>query len=195
MNNNQPNNIVLMFFRVKTLRVVCISTFLILVFMTVSAISIKAAEVKPSRPDLHKLWDSNCVICHGHSAEFSREFLTVSDGQLKGRLFSNDLRLFLHNHYLAGKEVDSVYAMLLAEASTVPRFQKECSRCHQSAAEFVREALILKDGLLFSDQLEISVSNFLTTHRRLNAEDIEFFMEQLTRIANEVYRPETEDGK
>ncbi len=159
-----------------------------MLFLSVSAERIKAAEVKFQGPDLHKLWDSKCVTCHGHSAKFSREFLKIVDGQLQGRLFKNDFRLFLHNHYLAGKELDSIYSMLLAQASIVPRFKQECSGCHQSAAEFVRKSLILKNGVLHSNKLEISVSDYLISHRGLKAEDVEFFVKQLTRVANEVYR-------
>ena len=173
---------------IKTLCVLFSPAFLIMLFLSVSAERIKAAEVKFQGPDLHKLWDSKCVTCHGHSAEFSREFLKVVDGQLQGRLFENDFRLFLKNHYLAGKEVDSIYAMLLAQASIVPRFRQECSGCHQKASEFVRNSLVLKDGVLFNNKRQIPVRNFLVSHRGLNAEDIEFFTKQLTRVANEVYR-------
>ena len=188
MNNIQSNSIVLKFFKIKTVGVLFIPAFLIMLFLSVSAEKIKAAEVKSQDPDLHKLWDSKCVTCHGHSGEFSRKFLKIVDGQLKGRLFENDLRLFLHNHYLAGKEVDSIYAMLLAQASVVPRFKQECSGCHQKAAEFVRKSLILKDSVLYSNKLKTPVSHFLVTHRGLTVEDIEFFIKQLTRVASEVYR-------
>jgi len=174
------------FFKVKIRYVLFMTALLMLVLLTASSTTVEAAEV--NTPDLHKLWDNKCATCHGHSAEFSREFLKVADGQLKGRLFENNLRLFLHNHYLAGKEVDSIYAMLLAQNIIVPRFKQECSGCHQSAANFVRKALILKDTVLYSNKLEIPVSNFLITHRGLNAEDNEFFIKQLTRVANEVYR-------
>lgn len=195
MNNVQPNSNIFKFIKIKTLSFLFMSALLILLFITASASSVKATEVKSSSPDLHKLWDSNCYTCHGHSAEFSREFLRVVNGQLKGRLFENNLRLFLHNHYLAGKQVDAIYAMLLTQASVVPRYKKECSGCHQTAAEFVRESLTLKEGVLYSKEMNIPVSNFLGTHRRLNAEDIEFFMQQLTRVANEIYRPKTDSMK
>ena len=175
----------LLFFKVKILYYLFMTALLMLLLLTASSTKVEAAEVKT--PDLHKLWDNKCSTCHGHSAEFSREFLKVVDGQLKGRLFENNLRLFLHNHYLAGKEVDSIYAMLLAQINTVPRFKQECSGCHQSAANFVRKALILKDTVLYSNKLEIPVNNFLITHRGLNDEDIGFFVKQLTRVANEVY--------
>ena len=187
INKIQPDSVVLLFFKIKTLCVLFISALLILLLLTVSAERVNAAEVKFQGPDLHKIWHNKCATCHGDSAELARTFLKVVDGKLQGPLHKENFRLFLHNHYLAGKHVDAIYAMLLAQASVTPRFKPECSGCHQSAAVFVRNSLILKDAVLYSNKLETPVSNFLVTHRGLNAEDIEFFIKQLTRVANEVY--------
>ena len=164
-----------------------ISTLLLMA--TVFSTKAKATEVPRTGPDLHKLWHNKCASCHGHSAEFSRKFLRVSEGKLIGPLHADNLKLFLFNHYPSGKEVDGIYNMLLAQASTQPRFQQECSDCHGIASEFVRESLILRDGELLSRKLQSSTSSFLGSHRGLSAEDVEFFVEQLTRIANEIYRP------
>ena len=160
-----------------------------LLFAKVFANTASATEEVRTGRDLHRLWDSNCVTCHGHSADFSRKFLKVSDGKLLGPLYGNNLRLFLHNHYLAGKEVDAIYNMLLAQVGTQPRFHQECSGCHATAAKFVRESLILRDGELYSRNLENSISSFLASHRKLNEQDVSFFVELLTRVAHEVYRP------
>ena len=162
---------------------------MILLMSTTYTTPVPATEAQRTGPDLHRLWDSNCVTCHGHSAEFSRKFLRVSEGKLNGPLYGNNLRLFLYNHYLAGKEVDAIYNMLLAQTSTQPRFQQECSACHGTAAEFVRESLILRDGELFSRKLQSSSRSFLDSHRKLNAEDVDFFVKQLARVAHEIYRP------
>jgi hypothetical protein len=140
-------------------------------------------------PDLHRLWDSRCASCHGHSGDFSRKFLTVSNGELQGRHHTYDLRRFLHNHYLAGNNVDRVYDLLLAQVVSPPRFQQECSRCHETAAQFVREYLVLKDGMLCSRDSERPVSGFLAHHRNLSSQDVDFFMEVLQRVAHEVYGP------
>ncbi len=162
---------------------------MISLLVTTFATRVTATEVFRTGPDLHRLWHTNCVTCHGHSAEFSRKFLRVSEGKLLGLLFENNLRLFLHNHYLAGKEVDAIYNMLLAQASTQPRFQQECSGCHGTAAKFVRESLTLRDGELYSRKMASPTTSFLSAHRKLNAEDVKFFVRQLTRVAHEIYRP------
>jgi hypothetical protein len=139
--------------------------------------------------DLHWLWDNRCVDCHGHAGEFSRQFLTDANGELQGRHHIHDLRRFMQNHYLNADEVDAVYTMLLAQTRTQARFKNECSRCHGSAATFVRQSLQLRDGQLTSLRPGRNVRTFLATHQGLNADDVEFFIKQLSRVANEVNRP------
>jgi hypothetical protein len=137
--------------------------------------------------DLHWLWENRCVDCHGHAGEFAREFLTDANGELQGRHHVHDLRHFMQNHYLNADEVDAVYNMLLAQTRTQARFKNECSRCHGSAATFVRQSLKLRDGQLTSLQSGRSIRKYLATHQDLKPNDVEFFVKQLTRVANEVH--------
>lgn len=136
--------------------------------------------------DLHWSWDDRCADCHGHSGDFSREFLSVSRGELQGRHHINDLRLFLHNHYLSDRLVDDMYNMLLAQLSSSTRFKGDCSGCHQNAAVFVRGKLVFDGSILKIRKTGESVSDFLHQHRRLNKEDVIFYTELLTRVAKEV---------
>lgn len=155
----------------------------------VSAVLIIVLLLSPvlvvSAQDLHKLWDDRCVTCHGHAGEFSRKFLSVHNGKLQGRHHVDNLKLYLNNHYLSGHAVEPVYNMLLAQASNKPRFKNECSMCHKDAASFVRETLVFSDGVLVSRKLKTSVRDFLGGHRKLQPEDVDFYMKQLTRIAHE----------
>jgi len=145
--------------------------------------------VESSGLDLHWLWDDRCAECHGHAGKFSRKFLSISNHELHGRHHVHDLRRFLHNHYLVKTEVNAVYNMLLAQASSRPRFKNECSSCHQSASSFVRESLEFRDGRLYSRKTGQLVDRYLEHHRGLDAGDIEFFTKLLIRVAHEVFRP------
>lgn len=145
--------------------------------------------VRAAGIDLHWLWDNRCAECHGHAGHFARTFLSVSSGELQGRHHVHDLRRFMYNHHLADSEVDAVYNMLLAQATTPPRFKDECSGCHENAAKFVRNSLELRDGVLHSRKSGRPVRLFLSHHRELDPDDVEFFMKLLTRVAHEVYRP------
>jgi len=139
--------------------------------------------------NLHWLWHNHCTECHGHAGDFARKFLNVSNGELQGVHHVHDLREFMRNHYLSDNDVDAIYNMLLAQASIPPRFKEECSSCHNTAADFVSNSLELRDGVLYGRKTGAPIRQFLSHHRKLNSEDIEFFMVQLSRVANEVFRP------
>lgn len=139
--------------------------------------------------DLHWMWDNRCAECHGHSAEFARKFLQVENDRLQGRHHVEDFRLFLRNHYVSANEADAVYEMLLAQVLTPPRFKHECGNCHGQASTFVRSTMLLQNGVLLSLESKQPIRRFMDHHRGLQADDIEFFVNLLTRVAGEVYRP------
>jgi len=157
--------------------------------MTILVVMILAPAADADGIDLHWLWDDRCNECHGHAGQFSRQFLSVTNGQLQGRHHVRDLRRFMQNHYLIDSEVDAVYNMLLAQANTPARFKLECSSCHDNAARFVRQSLELRDGLLYSRQSNQPARLFLNHHRALEPDEVEFYIKLLTRVAHEVYRP------
>jgi hypothetical protein len=138
--------------------------------------------------DLHKLWDSRCSECHGHSGEFARKYLTVEDGQVIGQHPTRRVRLFLENHYPPGGQVEAIYLMLKAQTETGPRFKDECGRCHKTAAEFVRGSIVVRNDQLYGVDSNEPVADFLLGHRELSAEDADFFSSLLARVVAEVGR-------
>jgi hypothetical protein len=79
--------------------------------------------------------------------------------------------------------------MLLAQVRTAPRFKHECSNCHGQASTFVRRTMLLQKGVLLSRGSKQSIRQFMDGHRGLSPDDVEFFVNLLTRVAGEVYRP------
>ena len=138
--------------------------------------------------DLHRMWDDRCSECHGHAGAFARRSLNVVEGELQGRHHVHDLKRFLSNHYLAENEVDAVHDMLLAQAVTEPRFRSNCSGCHDTAAEFVRSSIELRDGVSYGRRSGKKVIDFLREHQGLHEKEIDFYVEVLTRVAREVHR-------
>jgi hypothetical protein len=141
------------------------------------------------RIDLHALWDDRCAECHGHSGDFARRFLQISDGRLQGRHHVDNLQLFISQHYSTPAQAAAIYAMLQAQTATPPLFRQHCSRCHDSAASLVRSTAILRDGVLLSNHSGQPMHQFLSEHRNLSAQEIDFYHRLLTRIATETGQP------
>ena len=140
--------------------------------------------------DLHKLWEDRCGDCHGHSAEFARKLLTVADGRLRGSRPDRDLHVFLQQHYLQNNEIDAVYDMLLAQASTPAHFKEQCGACHASAAQLMRAApLLRRNGQLLRQNTPQSLHDFMQQHVDLSPEQVQFFVELLDRLDREVNQP------
>lgn len=152
-------------------------------------LEIAASPSSAKAIDLHTYWDKYCASCHGHAANFARRFLTVKEGKLQGRHHIDNLEVFLHNHYLRRDLIVPVTEMLAAQATTEPRFRVECGRCHESAAALVRESLTLREGVPVSRRDGQPTAEFLSSHARIKATDVPFFVEVLTRVLKEVGAP------
>ena len=153
----------------------------IAIALMASSLSAWTAEV-----DLHRSWDDRCAECHGHAGEFARKHLRVRDGILEGYHEQRDLRQFMHNHYAAGADVEAIYDMLLAQASTEARFKSECGGCHAKASDLVRTNVVRSDGMLSGRSSGKPLTMFLQGHGGLREDDVPFFVQLLDRIEAEV---------
>ena len=75
--------------------------------------------------------------------------------------------------------------MLLAQAQSQPVFQQKCAGCHETAAAFARESLVLKGGVLTGRTNGRPVAEFLKRHGKLTAEEVPIVVEALTRVLTE----------
>jgi hypothetical protein len=73
----------------------------------------------------------------------------------------------------------------LQAAGSSQRFADECSECHGDAKEFVLEWLEFSDGSLMAMGVEMPVAEFLEKHQGLTPEDIDYYVDLLTRVAND----------
>lgn len=135
--------------------------------------------------DLHQFWDGRCSECHGHAGAFARSHLTIRDGQLIGR-HNADLKQFLARHESGAAQADGVYTMLLAQVQTKPIFQQKCTGCHDTAAEFARTSLVLRDGVVVGQQNGKPIAEFLKRHGKLAPDEVPEIVESLTRVLGEV---------
>jgi hypothetical protein len=155
----------------------------------VVAVPLLQAAAPVDATDLHRFWEQTCGDCHPHAGAFAQRFLAVRDGKLQGDHHKDDLLVFLSHHYLPQNLVQPMYDMLLAQASTPPRFKERCGRCHVSAADLARESLVVRDGVLQSRESGRPVAEFLPRHAKLSLtpEETAFFVDLLTRVEREVH--------
>lgn len=170
-------------FRSQSITCVCLT-------LLVSLITLKAHAADTTAPKINanKIWKNACFACHGESGDMARNRLIVKDGKLQGPLHKDRLRAFMTNHYLSESKAEAVYAMLLKKATTKSRFEQQCSRCHQSVMELVREKMLLHNGTLYQRESQTPVYVFLQTHQNLTEKDIRFFARQLTFIGYDVFQ-------
>lgn len=73
----------------------------------------------------------------------------------------------------------------LQAADPSQRFKDECSECHGDAGEFALDWLGFSNGKLMATGVEMPVAEFLKKHRDLTPEDIEYYVDLLTRVAKD----------
>lgn len=134
--------------------------------------------------DAWTIWDSRCQQCHGSVSEFARERLWNIDGQLHGKRHAEELRQFLHRHYIPATAIQSMREMLLAHARSTERFDSECGSCHGTTAEFVENSLWVRRDSITSLATGKDIAEFLSTHRNLSPDDAEFFFDLLLHVGN-----------
>lgn len=134
--------------------------------------------------DLHRFWDSRCNECHGHAGPFSRCHLIVKDGVLVGR-HHQDVRRFLVQHQAGAAQAEAIYEMLLAQAQTKPVYRQKCSSCHDTAAEFARSSLVLRDGSIVGRSNGQPITEFLKRHGKFAPDEVPIVVESLTRVVRE----------
>ncbi|SOE00469.1 c-type cytochrome [Caenispirillum bisanense] len=148
-----------------------------------AAIVLSGSGAPAAAEDLHRLFEDRCAACHGDAGPFAHEVLA-------GRgLTAERLARFLGRHGGAGADAGPLATMLLAQAETPPLFRRQCTICHGKAADFVRDHLIRRDGILVGRYTARPVAPFLDRHAGLTPAEQAFFTDLLTRVEGEVHAP------
>lgn len=160
-------------------------------FIIAPALLVAAMNGPAQAEDLHRLWDRQCGGCHGHAGSFARSSLAVVNGTLVGRLKGDQVRLYLetHNGGYSPETIAGMLTMLYAQVQTPSIFRESCVECHGTAAQFVRESLISRDGRLEGRHSGTSVAETLSRHGGLNGDEAALLLDALTRVEREVHGP------
>lgn len=141
--------------------------------------------------DLHQLWDQRCGGCHGHAGQFARTSLTVDGGVLKGKSDNRDIRVLLdkHNGGYGKDDIAAIYDMLRAQVRTPNVFKAKCGKCHDTAAQLVREQVVVRDGVLYGRYSQHRLADYLPGHGHLSPAETKTLLDALARVEAEVHRP------
>ncbi|MBI2242359.1 MAG: hypothetical protein HYU59_16350 [Magnetospirillum gryphiswaldense] len=138
--------------------------------------------------DLHALWDGQCGACHGHAGDFARSSLEIRNDQLVGKASGRPVAEYLvvHNGGYSVPQIVALRTMLTAQVQTTPEFQTHCGGCHDSAAQVLRDWVVMRDGRLFGRQSGQDLEQFLIRHGGADADSRGRIIQSLTRVADEL---------
>ena len=136
--------------------------------------------------DVYDSWDSRCEECHSEAADFSEKYLWVVDDKLQGRHHIDDMHLFMRNHYVPKHEIEVMTAMLKEHANKMARYEAECSECHQSAKDFVRESISTWGDGPTGVETGKPIAEYLVTHRDLGEENAAFYVRLIERVLDQI---------
>lgn len=144
-----------------------------------------AGPARSQEPDYHSRFESECGRCHGHSGPFARASLEIVDGRLVGRATGAPVEQFLQRHPggLAPADIARFGEVLRRQVEAGGVFSERCAICHGRAVELAAANLAVRDGVLLIRYSGVPVRDYLATHGRLDARDIDIVHRALQDIA------------
>ena len=122
--------------------------------------------------DMHAFFEERCLACHGHAGPFARDRLSIEQGQVVGSQgLTLDRFLTRHKGGMSDEQARQLLEMFRQQIETGAFFQHRCRTCHDTAREFARLNLIVRDGVLFGRYSGQEVGPFLVGHSRLTEDE------------------------
>lgn len=143
------------------------------------AISSTAQQSNP-----HLIYEENCASCHlPHAGDFVSEKLIVSESGIIGKASGRPVIDYLKAGHgeLSDKEINVLIQQFEFIQQTGRLFKEKCIICHDNAAEFARQKLILRDDILKGRYTDRDVAEFLLQHGRLDPSEAQKMVEVLIR--------------
>lgn len=165
------------------MRIQAVNTVLALLLAPALALAEPAAQPQPIDP--HALYEAKCSSCHAkHGLGLVQKSLKLDDKKRAVTKSGRPIETLLGAHHgvkLAPPEVQALSDQFAAMLATGFVFQRKCATCHQNGASFARLYLEIRDGVLVSRLQDMPVAEFLKTHGRVNAQEIEAVAGMLRR--------------
>lgn len=144
--------------------------------------------------DPHRLYEERCAKCHApHAGDFVHDSLVHSGGKVIGRKTSKELRSFLSEGHgkLEPAEIDAIVKHLTSIQRSGRLFHNKCLICHDRAVALARSRLVIWNGRLRGRYSGRDVEHFLSSHGRLEKEEVTTMIQVLKRQLTEDHKFKT----
>mgnify|MGYP000085246909 CR=1 FL=1 len=168
------------------------ASYLACVTLVVTALSM-CLTPKAWAVDAEALFEARCSTCHATVKGLVKAELFVDNGALCGRGCGYDIRQFLptHHGHPNAQETQALYELFYAQVKDEALdliksrggFKTRCAICHADEAELARRYLVRDGDVVRGRYSGRDLKAFLATHGRINAAELEFFVNLLTPLA------------
>ncbi|WP_271947312.1 hypothetical protein [Ruegeria faecimaris] len=148
------------------------------------SIIVWAVPSTAQRANPHLIYEENCASCHlPHAGDFVSEKLIVSESGIVGKASGRPVIDYLKAGHgeLSDEEINVLIEQFEFIQESGRLFQEKCIICHDNAAEFARQKLILRDDIVTGRYTDRDVAEFLLQHGRLDASEAQKMVEVLMR--------------
>lgn len=135
--------------------------------------------------EVHEFFEAQCGHCHQHAINVAQENLIIEHGTLRGRTSGNDIRTFLPAHFghPNQEETSALYDLFFRQVKEGGVFKDRCTICHGSARELAHGKLIRDGDVVRGRYSGNNLTEFLSNHARIGADEVDFFIQLLARMA------------
>ena len=147
-----------------------------------------------AQEDAHGIYERQCHGCHAeHGADLARQKYKLENDVLSVARTGARVETLLRKHHgvsLTASETAALLTLFKSGIRWAGVYQRLCARCHDKAAGFARERLLLRDGQLVSRKDGAEVGELLKQHGGGSDEEISTLMEMLRyQLATDAKKP------
>lgn len=143
--------------------------------------------------DGEALFEARCSRCHPKVQDLVNAELFMENGTLCGRACGHDIRLFLPTHrgHPTPEETEALYSLFFQQlkgedldaVKSRGGFKSRCAICHTDERELARRYLVRDGDVVRGRYSGRELKPFLTNHGRIDAAELDFFVNLLTPLA------------
>lgn len=153
-----------------------------------------SATLAQAQEDPHGIYERRCHGCHAeHGADLARQKFKIDNDVLTVVRTGTRVEVLLRKYHgvvLSAAETTALLTLFKSGIQWAGVYQRLCARCHDKAAGFARERLLVRDGQIVSRKTGGEVGTLLTQHGGATDAEISTLLEMLRyQLVTEVKKP------